>query len=411
MRLAVAGAGYVGLATAVGFARHGCDVQVIETDPERAARLEAGRLPFLEPSLEAAFAELHGTRLRIERTYPSRLDVRFGFVCVDTSALPDGSLDESRVEAAADSLAASMPATAAIVIRSTVNPGGTLRIERRLRRGGAPRTVLVNPEFLREGHALEDFEAPARRVIGGGDGGQVEALAALYAFSPAPVLLMDAASAELAKLASNAALALRVSMANEIAALGEAAGADLDRVLAAVGADPRIGTGYLSPGIGFGGSCLPKDLGALRSAARSWGVDSPVLDAAALTNEGALQRTLSRVIALLGERPDPRIAVIGVAFKPGSDSVRDSPALRLVEALLARGVRVAIHDPLAEQSARAVLGDRVNYLSTPEAAVDASDLVLVVHDSTSGRLARRGGPIVDVLGRSLGPHVRWPGWK
>jgi UDPglucose 6-dehydrogenase len=257
-------------------------------------------------------------------------------------------------------VAASNGRTAA-VIRSTVLPGTAAAIEARLRCDYADATVIANPEFLREGYALEDFERPARRLIGGTNEEAVRSFASLYSFSTAPCIVTDPTTAELVKVAANAALALRVSMANEIADVANGLGVDPDAVLAAVGADPRIGSEYLRPGIGFGGTCLPKDLGAYRAIGRVVHARTGVFDGAAATNVESIERLTDRVVGLLNGCP-ASVCVVGLGFKRGSDQVRDSPALSLVEALLHREISVAVHDPIAESNARLVLRERVSYL-------------------------------------------------
>ncbi len=237
--------------------------------------------------------------------------------------------------------------------------------------------VVSNPEFLREGSALEDFEQPSRRVIGADAANAMNIVASLYDFSTAPILRTDPTTAELIKLGSNAMLAVRVSVVNELADLAASLDVDSDTMFAGVGMDPRIGPDFLRPGIGFGGSCLPKDLDAMRASLRSAGARTNVFDAAAITNDQALERLLDRVRQLT-TRGEP-IGIVGIGFKAGTDSIRGSRPLRLAQMLLAAGYRVNIFDPLAESNARDVLGERVRYLETPEEILESSRLVILSH--------------------------------
>lgn len=414
MKLVVAGGGYVGLATAVGFGRHGHQVELVEIDPERAERLRRGELPFHEPSLGEDLAELSGKNLTVHAGYAdSFLDVDFAFVCVDTYPAADGHLDSSRVMSAADSLIDSCGPDVVLVLRSTVNPGTATMVREHRAERGAPGAVLVNPEFLREGTALWDFDHPSRRVAGGSDTEALAKLGELYAFSDAPILNTDATTAEVIKMAANAALAVRVSMANEIAHIADAAGASPEAVLAAIGGDPRIGPDFLQPGIGFGGSCLPKDLSAFRAAARRVGVPAPVFAGTESTNDFAIDRLVERATELSSVVRDadsitglPRVCVVGVGFKPGSDSIRSSQPMRLVHALLENEFQVGILDSAAEANARLEVGDRVVFERDFEHALTTYDVVIAAFPTAE--MANVSSPharVIDGLGRQLGTVV------
>ena len=381
MRIVTVGAGYVGLATAVGFARHGHEVRVIEIDRERTDQLRSGHLPFYDPTLEPGLQATIDESLTVSDWDAADLaDFDIAFVCVNTPPTASGALDVGAVRECATQLAEMSNGAAPIVVRSTVNAGTSAEIEAELRERWPRAAVLANPEFLREGLALEDFDHPDRRVIGGSDARAMRMLAELYAFSEARPIETDATTAELIKLASNAALAVRVSFANEVAALAVAHGADPETTLAAVGADARIGPRYLQPGLGFGGLCLPKDLDALRAGAHEHDTTSAVLDATARTNTEALETLATQVAAEVPERGS--VCVVGLAFKPGSESVRGSRALELVRALLDRGLAVAVFEPIAEADARAVLGAAVEYVCEP-AELAVFDAV-VVAQATAG---------------------------
>jgi UDPglucose 6-dehydrogenase len=404
--LVVAGGGYVGLATAVGFASKGHSVNVIEIDAQRAATLNRGELPFAEDSILEPFRQgLESGLLRIYTHYsdlPAAAD--FAFICTPTPTREDGELDDASVFAAAGSLLGSLDHPVRLVVRSTVSPGTAERLESWARQTHSGTEVLFNPEFLREGRALHDFNAPTRVVVGGGSPSVVAKLLQLYSFSDAPRVLTNLKTAELIKLAVNSALAVRVSLANEIAHVAHAADADVEAVLDGVRADPRIGKDYLSPGIGFGGSCLPKDLTAFRAAANRYSVGTPVFDGAWRTNEVAIERLLHRVAPLKSASARPRVCVIGVAFKPGSDSVRDSQAVLLVRALLRDDVAVTIYDPQAERMARAVLGDTVSFQSSLVDALSESDIAFVLNSallSNHNDLHVKSIRVLDALGQDF----------
>jgi UDPglucose 6-dehydrogenase len=417
MKLVIAGGGYVGLATAVGFGRHGHDIELIEIDAERAARLNRGQLPFDEPSLAEDLAGLIGSRLRVHHGYPSAIaDVDFAFVCVDTHPAEGGYLDGSRVVSAANSLIDVCGSDVALVLRSTVNPGTATMIHEQRASREAAGPVLMNPEFLREGSALSDFDNPARRVIGGDDAAAIERLAQLYSYSDRPVLRTDATTAEVIKMAANAALAVRVSMANEIAHIAEASGANPETVLAAVGGDPRIGPDFLQAGIGFGGSCLPKDLAALRATAQRFNVSAPVFGGTEATNALAIERLVERCRELTdghqlnGAASQRSVCVVGLGFKPGSDSIRSSQSIRLVRALLDEGFDVGVVDPIAEENARVELADTVTYVASLDDALPHYDVVVAVfpspeHDGLESPRAQ----LLDSLGRRIaGPTQAIP---
>ena len=407
MRLAVAGGGYVGLSTATGFARQGHVVDLVEIDAGRAQTLALGRLPFDEPSLARAFQdERRAGSINIHHGYESLSgNVDFAFICTSTPLTAQGFLDTAQVFQAAEMLTASLSGALRLVVRSTVNPGTTDRLQDML---GSPEgvQVLVNPEFLREGSALYDFEAPARVVVGGADHDAVDALGRLYDFAHVRTLRTNAVTAELIKLTSNAALAVRVSMANEIARIAAHTEADLDMVLEGVGSDPRIGQDYLNPGLGFGCSCLPKDLEALRAAAQSAGISLPVFDGASLTNDEVIEILADRIA---GARPGAaqRIAVVGVGFKPGSDSLRNSQPVRLVRTLLARGASLTVFDPVAEQNARREFGERVAYAQDIYRLMESADTIVVVdkalfRGALNGHLpSAEGKVIIDAVGRQF----------
>jgi len=404
MRLVVAGGGYVGLTTATGFARLGHRVDVVEIDHYRAGLLRQGVLPFQEGSLARAFEEqVQGGGIEVHADYEDLAGhVDFAFICTSTPLTTHGNLDTTQVFCASEMLLHSPAMPRRLVVRSTVNPGTVQRLEQRLRVDEDVR-FLMNPEFLREGCSLIDFEAPSRVVVGGSDPEAVDALTELYDFCDAPKIRTDAKTAELIKLASNAALAVRVSMANEIAHVAEWADADVECLLRGVGFDPRIGQEYLQPGIGFGGSCLPKDLAAFRSTALQTGLSTPVFDGASLTNDKVIGRLAARVIESARRESFSRVSIVGVGFKAGSDSLRNSQAARLVHTLLEHGFELTIYDPVAEGNARREFADSVEYASSINEVLDTCSMLVVLDQGLYECMASEAGErvVIDALGRRI----------
>ena len=403
-RLIVVGAGYVGLATATGFQRQGHQVDLVDVNPVLVQRLSQGRLHFHEPGLAEAFADaVARQRIRVKLGYEELESADFAFICTPTPSMLDGALDNSSVYSAVQELLDVCPGQLRIVIRSTLNPGDSDGIAEWAEARRADVDILFNPEFLREGNSLQDFEAPSRVVIGGRSSAATAAMEEMYSFAGDRLIITDRTSAELIKLGANSALAVRVSMANEVAHLASAIGADYETVLAGIGADMRIGRSYLSPGIGFGGSCLPKDLSSLRTSARRMGVDTPVFNGAEQTNENVLERLLERALSLKQNGSQRRVGVIGAAFKTGSDSVRHSRAMMLIHKLLSEGIGVSVFDPLAEASARQELGGSVTYASSFEEAALGTSLAIVVDRSLlpADELLDDSVTLIDGLGHEI----------
>jgi UDPglucose 6-dehydrogenase len=371
-RVAVIGTGYVGLVTAACLADLGHRVVGVDSDAAKVRALEHDRVPIHEPGLEALVA-MHraADRLRFTTDLGGALEaVELVFIAVGTPADADGSTDLGAVTDAAAQVGARLAAPATVVVKSTVPIGTTERLGKlvaaELRaRGVAWRApVIGNPEFLREGRAVRDFLEPDRIVVGASLPEHAERLLAAYAPLVArgvPVLMLGPRSAELAKYAANAMLAARISFMNEMAAIAEAGGADIEEVRAGIGSDPRIGPEFLRAGIGWGGSCFPKDVASLAHGARRFGVEPQMLAAVQAVNERqkrwAFERLRHAYAAHDGLR-GRRIAVWGLAFKPGTDDLREAPSLALVTQLLAAGAEVAAWDPVALDGARRQLGER-----------------------------------------------------
>lgn len=369
MRLCVVGTGYVGLVAGACFAELGYDVVCVDVDLARLESLRAGRVPFHEPGLEPLVARLVASgRLTFSA---SLVEADAVFIAVGTPVDASGVTQLGSLDALVTSLAAMPPAV--VVIKSTVPVGTTARVAAAL----PHHHIAFNPEFLREGSALDDFRQPSRVIIGTDSARARDVLLELHRPLGAPVLEMDSRSAELAKYAANAMLATRISFMNELSHLATAAAADLAQVQHGVGSDPRIGPHYLSAGLGWGGSCLPKDLSALRALGREHGQTTALLDAVHEVNERQKRVLVDRAKAHLGSLAGLQLAVWGLSFKPDTDDVRGSPALELVEALLSEGARVRVFDPAAMPSARRVLAARVDWGDDPWTTLTGADAVFL----------------------------------
>ncbi|HXG41170.1 MAG TPA: UDP-glucose/GDP-mannose dehydrogenase family protein [Dehalococcoidia bacterium] len=425
-QLAVIGAGYVGLTVAACFAHLGHRVRCIECDLDKARALAQGWVPVAEPGLEGLWRRhLADGSLRVcGRPQEGLPGAEVVFLCVGTPAAPGGEADLSQVWAAANGLAQGMPrgCRAVVAIKSTVPPGTSQALASLLRslRPDLHLSVVANPEFLREGQALADFLSPPRIVLGSDDDGAVALLEELYAPLGAPVVRCRPTSAELAKYACNAFLAARISFINEVAEVAEVVGADVAEVVRVMGLDPRIGPAYLEPGLGWGGSCLPKDLRALIARARAVGVPVPLLEAVVATNARQVARLVARLASLLGGLSGRRVALWGLAFKPGCGDTRDSPAVALGRALQEAGAEVWAYDPVASapdfvlhrDPYRAAEGAEAVVLATAWPELKALDwgrlrslvarpLLLDARNGLDGEAARAAGFTYIPVGRPL----------
>ncbi len=380
-RITVIGAGYVGLVTAACLAEIGNRVVCVDTDAERVAMLSRGELPFFEPGLR----ELVGRngklqRLRISSSTAEAVDgAEFVFIAVGTPMNADGSCDLSAVKLAARQIAESLTRDAIVIMKSTVPVGTAETVAAILREyaHGARTLIVSNPEFLREGSAIADFRRPDRIIIGAHDPLAIARMRALYAPLRARVIVTDIRTSEMIKYASNAFLATKISFINEIADLCERIGADVTGVVRGAGADHRIGTASFNAGLGFGGSCFPKDVCALIDTAQNRGLSLRLLPTVLEVNRGRVESVVGNLRRALGGLSGRRIAVLGLAFKPKTDDVRESPALALIAQLLERGAVVSAHDPVAVKAARRILGERVEFCADAYDAADGADAVLV----------------------------------
>jgi len=357
-QISIIGAGYVGLVTGACLAQLGHEVTCLDIDPVRVSELRRGQIPIHEPGLDELFARQVGAgRLRFTDDYAATIPTsQFAFIAVNTPAGASGQADTSFVYAAARSILQHAPSGLTIVTKSTVPVGTGDAIAQLARDRGRPDVhVVSNPEFLREGSAIQDFVNPDRIVVGAEPPEAGRQVADLYELLAAPLFPCGRRSAELAKYAANAFLATRVSFMNEIATLCEAAGADVEDVAGVVGADHRIGTAFLRAGLGWGGSCFPKDVRALAATAAQFGCPSSIVDAAFDVNARQREHAFERLRAAVRGTDNATVAVLGLAFKPGTDDIREAPALDIIGRLLEEGIHVRAHDPVSMSAVRRVL--------------------------------------------------------
>ena len=385
MHIAVIGTGYVGLVTGACFAEFGVDVTCVDVDEDKIARLLKGILPIYEPGLDQLVAKnAQAGRLRFTTDVSQAVQQSLViFLAVGTPPKPDGSPDLSYVEAAANSIADHMNGYKVIVTKSTV-PIGTGEHLRELintrKKTRANFGVVSNPEFLREGAAINDFMRPDRVVIGSRDEEAIAIMKDLYRplyLIEAPFVITSLEAAELTKYAANAFLATKVSFINEIANLCDKIGCDVHDVARAIGMDKRIGSKFLHPGPGFGGSCFPKDTRALASVARQYDCSSQIVDAVIDVNQRQGEQMMLKIRKLVGHLKGKTIAVLGLAFKPETDDMREAPAIGIIKSLLDDGAKVTAYDPVAKSEAMKVLPDIV-YADDEYAAVTGADALVFV---------------------------------
>ncbi|MDT5148450.1 MAG: UDPglucose 6-dehydrogenase [Mycobacterium sp.] len=379
IRVGVVGAGYVGLTTAVCLAERGVDTVSVDVDLAKIDRLKAGFATIDEPGLQEALrGGLSSGTLRFTADDAELADRDVVFVCVGTPSAADGAADLGAVDSVIDRLCAVLRQDAVVALKSTVPVGTTRRTSKRLQHRGIH--AVSTPEFLREGHAVQDFRQPDRLVVGAFDDVAGDAVCRAYGPDSGPVLRMSPESAELAKYASNAFLAVKLSYANSLAQLCAAIGADVTDVTRCMGADQRIGSAFLKPGPGWGGSCLPKDTAALVHTARQHGVSLAEVEACRTTNSTQAARiaaTLARMIRL--PMTSARVTALGLTFKADTSDTRDSPALAVCAHLAATGAQIQGYDPqLAAIDPGVLLGARVTAVDDPYRASKAADAILVL---------------------------------
>lgn len=391
VRICVVGTGHVGLAYAVAFTRSGHRVVGADIDSKAIAKLQRGQVAFFEPGLQKALLAARRTKrlafsTAVQRS-ASRADVVF--LCVGTPSRPDGSIGLSHLEEAAKTVGAGMRSArtrSVIVVKSTVPPGTTENVVRPILEKASGKEIgrdfglCANPEFLREGSAVEDAMRPDRIVIGASDARSAEVVKKVYAGVRCRRMLTDIRTAEMIKYATNAFLATKVSFANELANLCDAFGAlDVDKVVEGMGLDPRINTRFLKAGLGFGGSCLPKDVRALVAAGKERGYESRLLRATLEVNEFQPLRAVALAEKAVGYLERKRVAILGLSFKGGSDDVRESRAIPLAKALLEKGASVVGYDPEANEAFHRMV-PQVQVASSVERALVDADVCIVHND-------------------------------
>jgi UDPglucose 6-dehydrogenase len=386
MRIAVIGTGYVGLVAGTCFAESGNDVVCLDIDEDKVKQLRAGSTPIYEPGLEELLRRnANDGRLSFTTSYAEAIpQAQVAFIAVGTPPGEDGSADVQYVLSAARSIAEHMTGYLVVVDKSTVPVGTAQRVEEAIRaHSDHPFDVVSNPEFLKEGAAIDDFMKPDRVVIGSNSERAFEIMEELYGpfvRTGKPIMRMDVKSAELTKYAANAMLATRISFMNEIANLCSNVGANVEMVRKGIGSDERIGNRFLFAGIGYGGSCFPKDVQAIINTSQKAGYDFRILKAVEAVNEAQKRVIFTRIEQHFGaDLRGRRFGVWGLAFKPNTDDMREAPSVVLIESLLAAGAAVCACDPEAEQeSRRHHLGDRIDYAEKPMQVLEGADALILV---------------------------------
>ena len=384
MKIAIVGTGYVGLVVGACLAENGNEVICVDNDAAKVRSLKRGRIPIYEPGLgELVSGNQSEKRLTFTTALPRAVRASsIVFIAVGTPSDEDGSADLKHVLTVAKAVAHAMNGYKVIVTKSTVPVGTATRLREVVRRETThPFSVVSNPEFLKQGAAIDDFMRPDRVVIGAEDPRSAEMMRALYApftRTGAPIMVMDCASAELSKYAANAMLAARVSLMNEIANVCERFSADVDQVRRAIAADSRIGPAFLFPGVGYGGSCFPKDVKALAKFSKDEGYRCQILEAVETVNQAQKSRLVEKMKEHFSSLKGKTIALWGLAFKPRTDDMREAPSVVVAAGILAQGGRVVAFDPQAEKTARLVMDKRVTYASSAYEALKGADALAIV---------------------------------
>jgi UDPglucose 6-dehydrogenase len=405
MRISVVGTGYVGLTTAVGFASKGHHVTSLDIDQKKVKSLRAGKCPIYEPGLSELLNQvMREGRFRAESDPACLSESDLIFICVGTPSKEDGSIDLTQLRQASEDIARNLGGEyPVIVVKSTVVPGTTESVviptvERVSgRKAGRGFGVCVNPEFLREGKALEDFLHPDRVVIGQLTNREGDLLEGLYRDFGCPILRTNLRTAEMIKYASNAFLAARISLINEIGNLCKLLGIDTREVARGIGLDKRIGPHFLSSGIGFGGSCFPKDVKALIARGREMGYEMKILKAVLEVNENQPLRLIPLLEKHLGRLEGKRIGVLGLAFKPDTDDVREAPSLKIVSHLLKMGAKVRAYDPKAMENFKRYFPN-LEYCTSAEEVLDSDAVLILTEWQEFEKLDYSGKIVVDGRG-------------
>ena len=384
MKISVIGTGYVGLVTGTCFSETGNTVTCVDIDKEKIAKLQQGIITIYEPGLEQLFERnIKQHRLTFTTDLEEGIkDAQIIFLALPTPPGEDGSADLKYILKVAEDLGPLLKDYTVLVDKSTVPVGTTDKVKAKIAAGAKVEfDVVSNPEFLREGVAVEDFMKPDRVVIGSTSARARKVMENLYApfvRQGNPIIFMDDRSAELTKYAANSFLATKITFMNEIANLCELLGADVDSVRKGVGTDSRIGKRFLFPGIGYGGSCFPKDVQALAKSSSDAKYDFKILKAVMAVNDCQKTRLIPRIKEYFkGNLKGKTIAIWGLAFKPHTDDIRKAPALYNIEALLKEGAKLKVHDPEGMENVRKILGDKVEYCETPYDAAEGADAIFI----------------------------------
>jgi UDPglucose 6-dehydrogenase len=411
MKIAVIGTGYVGLVTGTCLAESGNDVVCVDKVEAKIAQLRQGAVPIYEPGLaELVHRNARDGRLRFTTSLPEGIaDAALVFIAVGTPQGEHGGADLRGIWAVGEEIARHLHEPKTVIIKSTVPVGTNAELARRMAEAtDVPFDIASNPEFLKEGAAIEDFNKPDRVVVGvrrAEVGDRLRALYDPFLRTDRPFLVMTPESAEMTKYVANCLLATKISFINEMANLCEAYDADINEVRRGIGHDQRIGFSFLFPGAGYGGSCFPKDVRAAIHMAQSRGLPARMMEAVDTVNE-AQKDVLGRKILdhFDGEARGKTVAVWGLAFKPRTDDIREAPALVLIDTLLAAGVELRVHDPEALANVRAIYGDRVTYCDRPYGALEQADALAIVTEWNEFR-----NPDFDVMARLLREPVIFDG--
>jgi len=384
VKISMIGTGYVGLVSGTCFSDSGNQVWCVDIDQKKIDSLNEGGVPIYEPGLDQMIERnFKAKRLHFTSDFKSAVEnTRIVFICVGTPPAPDGGPDMKYIFKAAEQIAQAMQEHKIVVIKSTVPVGTAAKVREIIAKNTEHEfDVVSNPEFLKEGAAIDDFLKPDRVVIGTSDARVATIMKELYdpfVRTGAPILVMDNESAELTKYGANALLASRISFMNEIANLADKVGADVDLVRRGMATDRRIGASFLFPGVGYGGSCFPKDVDALGYTAKKNGMTLHLLEATNVVNREQKKVLYQKIKDRLGDVAGKKVAVWGLAFKPRTDDMREAPSLTIIRALLEEGATVTAYDPVAHETARAELGDSITYVEDAYEALDGADALALV---------------------------------
>jgi UDPglucose 6-dehydrogenase len=411
VKIAVIGTGYVGLVTGTCFAESGNDVICVDKVAEKIANLERGIIPIYEPGLAELVHRNHRDgRLRFTTSLPEGIaDAELVFIAVGTPQGEDGGADLRGIWAVGEEIAKHLDDPKTIVIKSTVPVGTNAELARRMAQTtDVPFDVASNPEFLKEGAAIDDFNKPDRVVVGVRReevGEQLHALYEPFLRTDRPFLVMTPESAEMTKYVANCLLATKISFINEMANLCESYNADINEVRRGIGHDSRIGFSFLFPGVGYGGSCFPKDIRAVIHMAQSRGLPARMMEAVDGVNEAQKDVLVRKVLDHFGDDVRGKtVAIWGLAFKPRTDDIREAPALVLIDALLAAGASLRVHDPEALANVRAIYGDKLTYCDRPYGALEQADALAIATEWNEFR-----NPDFEVMARLLRQPVIFDG--